>query len=42
VLTRTQRFIERHLRATEGSVDPPHQFPPESIAVLEPLPCFLE
>jgi hypothetical protein len=43
VLSRTQRFIDRHLRATEkGSVDPPHQFPPESIAVLEPLPCFLE
>ena len=43
VLSRTQRFIDRYLRATEkGSVDPPHQFPPESIAVLEPLPCFLE
>ena len=43
VLNRTQRFIDRHLRAAEkGSVDPPHQFPPESIAVLEPLPCFLE
>jgi hypothetical protein len=43
VLSRTQRFIDRHLRATEkGSVDPPRQFPPESIAVLEPLPCFLE
>ncbi|HVQ18984.1 MAG TPA: hypothetical protein VMT27_08105 [Actinomycetes bacterium] len=43
VLSRTQRFIERHLRATEkASVDPPHQFPPESIAELELLPCFLE
>ena len=43
VLSRTQRFIDRHLRATEkGSVDPPHQFPPECIAALEPLPCFLE
>jgi hypothetical protein len=43
VLSRTQRFIDRYLRATEkGSVDPPHQFPPESIAVLEPLPCLLE
>jgi hypothetical protein len=43
VLSRTQRFVDRHLRATEkGSVDPLHQFPPESIAVLEPLPCFLE
>jgi hypothetical protein len=43
VLSRTQRFIDRHLRASEkDSVDPPHQFPPESIAVLEPLPCFLE
>jgi hypothetical protein len=43
VLSRTQRFIERHLRAPEkGSVDPSLRFPPESIAVLEPLPCFLE
>lgn len=43
VLSRTQRFIDRHLRATEkGSVDPPQHFPPTSIAVLEPLPCFFE
>jgi hypothetical protein len=43
VLSRTQRFIDRHLRGTEKcSVDPPRQFPPHSIAVLEPLPCFLE
>jgi hypothetical protein len=43
VLSRTQRFIERHLRSPDKStVDPPRQFPPESIAALEPLPCFLE
>ncbi|MGR6919269.1 hypothetical protein ACU635_33910 [[Actinomadura] parvosata] len=43
VLTRTQRFIDRHLCANEeGSVDPPRQFPPDSIAVLESLPCFFE
>jgi hypothetical protein len=43
VLGRTQRFIGRHLRAAEkGPVDPPHRFPPESIAALEPLPRFLE
>jgi hypothetical protein len=43
VLRRTQRFIDRHLRASdEGSFDPPQQFPPASIAVLEPLPCFFE
>jgi Protein of unknown function (DUF402) len=43
VLSRTQRFIDRHLRASEkGSVDPPLQFPPASIAVLEALPCFFE
>ncbi|WP_214327534.1 DUF402 domain-containing protein [Nonomuraea sediminis] len=43
VLRRTQRFIDRHLRADEeGSVDPPHQFPPACIAVLESLPCFFE
>ena len=43
VLSRTQRFIDRHLRSTEkGSVDPPQQFPPASIAEFEPLPCFLE
>jgi Protein of unknown function (DUF402) len=43
VLSTTQRFIERHLRGAEkGSVDPPRQFPPASIAELEPLPCFLE
>lgn len=43
VLNSTQRFIDRHLRATEKvSVDPPHRFPPESIAVLEQLPSFLE
>lgn len=43
VLNRTQRFIDRHLRATEeGSVDPPPQFPPASIAILQPLPCFFE
>jgi hypothetical protein len=43
VLSGTQRFIERHLRSPDKStVDPPRQFPPESIAALEPLPCFLE
>jgi hypothetical protein len=43
VLSRTQRFIERHLRGTEkGSVDPPQQFPPADIAELKLLPCFLE
>ncbi|MFI7635546.1 DUF402 domain-containing protein [Nonomuraea sp. NPDC049400] len=43
VLNRTQRFIDRHLRANEeGSVDPPHQFPPAGITVLESLPCFFE
>jgi hypothetical protein len=42
-LTRSQRFVGRHLRGSEkGSVGPPEHFPPESIAVLEPLPCFLE
>jgi hypothetical protein len=42
-LSRTQDFINRHLRgAEEGSVDPPQQFPPASIAVLELLPCFYE
>jgi hypothetical protein len=42
-LTRAQHFVERHLRATEqGSVGPPQHFPPESIAVFEPLPCFLD
>lgn len=42
-LSNTQRFIHRHLRATgKGSVDPPHQFPPEGIAALKRLPCFLE
>ncbi|MEV4222202.1 hypothetical protein [Nonomuraea sp. NPDC049725] len=43
VLSRTQRFIDRHLRANEeASVDPPQQFPPADIAVLESLPCFFE
>lgn len=43
VLSRAQRFIDRHLRADEkGSVDPPHQFPPAGIAVLVSLPCFIE
>lgn len=43
VLSRTQRFIDRHLRgASKGSVDPPPRFPPESIAALEAFPCFLE
>lgn len=43
VLTRTQRFIERHLRGAEkGSVDPPSQFPPAGIAELEALPSFLQ
>jgi hypothetical protein len=42
VLSRTQRFIDRHLRGAEkGSVDPPPRFPPESIAALEALPCLL-
>jgi uncharacterized protein DUF402 len=42
-LTRTQRFIERHLRGSEpGSVAPPERFPPRSIAPLESLPCFLD
>ena len=39
VLTRTQRFIDRHLRASSG---PPPPFPPESIAPLMPLPCLLD
>lgn len=43
VLSRTQRFIDRHLRSAEnGSADPPRQFPPAGIAGLEALPCFLE
>jgi len=43
VLSNTQRFIDRHLRATgKGSVDRPRQFPPDGIAALERLPCFLE
>ncbi|HEX3814286.1 MAG TPA: hypothetical protein VHX59_15740 [Mycobacteriales bacterium] len=43
VLSGTQRFIDRHLRAAEeGSVDPPLQFPPHSIAALQRLPCLLE
>jgi hypothetical protein len=43
VLSGTQRFIDRHLRAAEeGSVDPPHQFPPQSIAALQRFPRFLE
>ncbi|MGW1340596.1 hypothetical protein ACWCOV_06045 [Kribbella sp. NPDC002412] len=43
VLSTTQRFVDRHLRATEkGSVDPPRQFPPAGVAALEPLPCFFE
>ncbi|MFC4628353.1 DUF402 domain-containing protein [Promicromonospora alba] len=43
VLSNTQRFIERHLRATQmGSVDPPHRFPPECITALDRLPCFFE
>ncbi len=43
VLNRTQRFIDRHLRGIEkGSIDPPPQFPPAGIALLEPLPCFFE
>lgn len=43
VLSNTQRFIERHLRASEkDSVDAPQQFPPECIAALERLPCLLE
>ncbi|GAA3037023.1 DUF402 domain-containing protein [Streptosporangium longisporum] len=43
VLGRTQRFIDRHLRASEkDSVGPPHRFPPADIAVLESLPCFFE
>ncbi|MFI9487865.1 hypothetical protein ACIG47_15875 [Promicromonospora sp. NPDC052451] len=42
-LGNTQRFIDRHLRADErGSVGPPRQFPPASIADLEQFPCFLE
>lgn len=43
ILSNTQQFIDRHLRATErGSVDPPRRFPPECIAALERLPCFFE
>ena len=43
VLRNTQRFVERHLRGTEkGSVGPPQQFPPASIAPLESLPPFFE
>ncbi|MEV0284738.1 MULTISPECIES: hypothetical protein [unclassified Kribbella] len=43
VLSRTQRFVDRHLRATEkGSVAPPLHFPPAGVAALEPLPCFFE
>ena len=42
-LRRTQRFIDRHLRgAEEGSVDPPTQFPPDGVVLLESLPCFFE
>jgi hypothetical protein len=43
VLTRTQQFADRHLRADPpGSVAPPEHFPPESIAFFEALPCFLD
>lgn len=43
VLSRTQRFVDRHLRGSEkGSVAPPQHFPPAGVAVLEPLPCFFE
>lgn len=43
VLSRTQRFIDRYLRATaKGPGDPSPEFPPASIAALEPLPCFFE
>jgi hypothetical protein len=43
LLSRTQRFVDRHLRSTEeGSVNPPLQFPPACIAMLQSLPCFFE
>lgn len=42
VLSRTQRFIERHLRGSEkGFVEPPPRFPPACVAELELLPSFL-
>lgn len=40
-LRSTQRFVDRHLRASDrGSVAPPTNFPPAGIAALEKLPRF--